>query len=280
MNEHDPLTEQIVRLSQNAPSADFDPFDDIQRGQKALRRRRVRGLAGVAAVAILLAGAGAAANYVTDQPDNTARSETTERPDLRFAANTPSVLCITQLSESDRLSQLGPSPSAGDRRSAAGAPPWQHPSIATDLVNYRKTAQKVLDPSGQHLDAAVTNVQYGCNPSNGQLATLGTRLGWTTAGAHGLVTIDVATRDYDKEPSEQGSQLHTGLPDNVTYASTKQTDNGQIVFVKRSDGLTVTVSTNDTWANSDSPVPDLPSVSSLVELAASPGLTFPSHGES
>jgi len=61
---------------------------------------------------------------------------------------------------------------------------------------------------------------------------------------------------------------------------TERTDDGQIVFVERSDGLTVTVSTHSSWGISDTPVPDLPSVRTLVELAASPEPTFPTPGES
>lgn len=53
----------------------------------------------------------------------------------------------------------------------------------------------------------------------------------------------------------------------------------QTVAVDRNDGLSVIVTTSDGWGNNTAsgmpPVTDLPGIDKLVELAASPQLTFP-----
>lgn len=287
MNENDPLTERLIRLSRNAPMSDVDPLDDIQRGRAALHRRRLRGVGGIATVAVVMVGLGAATVHIADQTGHkTAVPASTGQSDVRLVSNTPSVLCLEQLSELDREGHLDSSEAATGR---SVSPAWQHPSVSTDLVNYRKAAAAILDPSGKHLDAAITNIQYECNPSNGRLVTLGTKLGWTDSDANGVLIIKVASPGYYKEPSavlngNRWSQVHSNLPQGVTFASASEQPGGRAAFVQRSDGLTVMVTTNSSWGADTRPgtaaVLDLPSVDKLIEFAASPVLTFPASGRS
>lgn len=290
MNDLDLLSDRLNELSQSAPAPAADPLNDIRRGQKALRRRRVRGAAGTTA-ALVVVGVISATIQLPGSPGNpgdpgeVSRSGT-NRALVEAASNSISSLC---LEEFNRLQEFNRPPESRPRFPAPrkGPPPrpaWEHPAVKPQLDAYRQAAAAILDPSGKHLDAEVTDIQFSCNVANSRLARLGTKLGWTSSGALGMVQLEVVSPEYDQKPHivmnhHRWTVTTANLPAGVTKAWATEYQRGRAVYVERQDGLTVAVDANGTWGNNvapgSPPARDLPAIDKLLKLAASMSLTLP-----
>ena len=141
-----------------------------------------------------------------------------------------------------------------------------------------------MDPSGTHLAADVTNIQFGCNMANNLLTSLGTTLGWTNSGALGMVRLEVVSPEHGEKPQivinhDRWTATEENLPAGVTKAWVAEYQGGRAVYVKRQDGLTVAVDAAGTWGNNAAPgspsARDLPTIDKLLKLAASESLTLP-----
>ena len=161
--------------------------------------------------------------------------------------------------------------------------PWEDPSVAPVLASYRQAAAALLDPAGRHLqDADTSNVQYGC--SSGRLTELGTKLGWRSGSALGLVQLAVVSPKHGDEPQvvlahDRWTPYDGKVPAGITAARVSDDDGDLAVVAEREDGLTVAVDTQGVWGNNMPPgsasATDLPGVGELLTLAASPQLTLP-----
>ena len=298
MSDLNPLSDRLDELGRAAPAPAVDPSDDIRRGRRALRHRRVRGAAGIS-VALVAVGIAAVAVNISSNPGPGGSGgggiSSTERPFIAAASRATSTLCLEQLSRLDRVNrsqgqeESAPPPQAqvSTETDGPGRPPWQQPDVAAQVVDYRKAAAAILDPSGTHLDAAVTNLQYGCNPLNGQLATIGTKLGWTNSGALGVVQLEIVSPEHDEKPQivlghDHWNPIEKNLPAGLTKASATEYKGGRAVVVERRNGLTVAIDANGSWGNNAAPkaapARDLPTIDQLLKLAASESLTLPSTG--
>ena len=165
----------------------------------------------------------------------------------------------------------------------ADEPPWENPSVAPVLASYRQAAAAILDPDGRHLQAAdASNIQYGCRSD--RLSKLGTKLGWKSGAALGLVQLEAAPRKFGGElqavlAHSRWTPYDGKVPDGITAARVADYDDGLAVVAEREDGLTVAVDTQGVWGNNmppgSAPATDLPGVERLLTLAASPQLTLP-----
>jgi len=168
------------------------------------------------------------------------------------------------------------------------------PGTKAALRSYRQAAAAILDPAGRHIDPLDSersdNIQLStaCDPRTGQhLTALGTKIGWTSGGALGVVELSVVSPDKD-DPG-RAYVNHTGwtdypgrLPAGVVRA--RVTDyveggGGHAVVATRTDGLEVGVDAAGVWGNNVAPgspvATSLPSVEDLLALAASPFLVLP-----
>jgi len=280
MNELDAFSERLHELGQRAPVPVVDPVHDIRRGRIALRRRRTRAAAGatttLVAAGVVLAtvpgrGAGAdPAPVVTSQPSRSS----SPRP----------VTVAEQLCGEGGAVSGGKALGTVRRRigEVASTAPWQEPAVARLLADYRSVTAAVLDPAGRHLDRRVSNVQSSCD-GDGRLTSLGTKLGWKSGRALGMVQIEVGRGPADDFQIVMGHDRWTAdeqsLPAGVVKVRVADDEGGRAVVVKRADGLTVAVDTAGVWGNNAAPgspaAGDLPGVGKLVRLAADERLTLP-----
>lgn len=287
MNDLDPLSVRLDELSQSAPASAVDPLDDIRRGQTALRRRRVRGAAGITTALVAVAVVAATVNF-PGNPGNPGGGSpgSTAHPRIEVASNSISSLCLeerSRLDEFNRAPESRPSLPA-PRKAEPPRPRWEHPAVAPQLAAYRQAAAAILDPSGTHLAADVTNIQGGCDPLNVRLTSLGTKLGWTSSGALGMVQLEVVSPEHFQKPQivinhDRWTATEENLPAGVTEAWVADYPGGRAVYVERQDGLTVAVDATGTWGNNvapgSPPARDLPTIEKLLKLAASESLILP-----
>lgn len=185
----------------------------------------------------------------------------------------------------------------GTASTGPGAKP--DPSLAAAaaaLDGYRAVMASILDPSGDHIDAATlprsqnmqTNVLCDQKTGDTQLVMLGTTLGWTAGGALGVVRLQVVAPDSAEKPGiatdykgwrDAGTRLPAGV-DTARVTTYDVDGGGRAVVVARADGLTVAVDAGGRWGNNVGPgspsATELPSIQDLLRLAASPRLEFPS----
>ncbi len=313
MNELDELTDRMHELGSRAPVPAADPFLDIRRGRSALRQRHARRAAGVTttlvavgAVATALPGlhllGGDSVNRTQLQPaGDTATSFTT--PSTTTPTPSGTDLCTVEAtSPTGALTSHGNK--NGNRESTEAVPgndipdlPFENdPKVDAVVSGYRTTAGVILDPSGKHLDPVDSrrsgSIQSGvhCDPQTGyQLTSLGTKIGWTSGGALGMIQIEVVSPEHDEQPQvlithATWEHWRTTAPlpggvSNVRVANYVEDGGGRAVVVKRQDGLTVAVDAAGVWGNNAAPgsppARGLPKIDTLVELAASPELTLP-----
>ncbi|RNL63104.1 hypothetical protein EFK50_15445 [Nocardioides marmoriginsengisoli] len=281
MNDLDVLTDRLRDLGQRAPVPVADPLLDIRRGRLALRRRRARSVAGlttavvaVGSVAVtvpLLAprGSGDPALQPAASPSGAVTPDTTPTTD-------PCVITV-------RRGQ-GVTPLSGSREYA------ETPEVVAALASYRAAAAAVLDPAGRHLEPVGSerndNVQAGYDCRAKELTSLGTKLGWTTGDALGVVQLEVVAPEHDEKPqivlAHDGWRPYDGaLPAGVRKARVVvyyEDGGGRAVVAERADGLAVAVDAAGVWGNnvvSGTASARTPSVAELLALAASPRLTLP-----
>jgi|SRR5664279_2607843 len=302
MKDHDLLADRMGRLGQNAPEAAVNPLDDVRRGQRALRHRRAVGAAGITVTLAIIGVASATLvlpdDSARDTPIASTPSESTPSPStptpstpdsrsIEVSAAAISALCQVQ---ADRLEQLnqppGSQPTFPRPRKTELSPSWENPAVAPQLAAYQQAAALILDPSGTHLDSEVSNVQFGCNPANDRLTSLGTKLGWSSSGALGVVRLEVVTPEQAKASqiimSHEGwIRTNDNLPTGISKAWVTDYEDGRAVYVERQDGLTVAVDANGKFGNNVSPgspsAADLPTDEKLLQLAASTLLGLPNY---
>lgn len=289
MNDLNLLSDRLDQLGRSAPTPAVEPLDDVRRGQKALRRRWACGAAGVATAVVAVGVLSAIVNLPGDPGDpNNPGSDSpgsTARPRIEAASGTVSSLC---LQESSRLLEFGQTPetvrSPDPRKAEERRPEWEHPAVAPQLAAYGQVAAAILDSSGTHLDTRVTNVQYGCDPQNVRLTSLGTTFGWTSSGARGMVQLEVVSPEHSEKPQivishDRWIATKENLPAGVTKAWATEYHGGRAVYVERQDGLTVAVDAVGTWGNNVAPgspqARDLPTIAKLLRVAAGESLTLP-----
>ncbi|WP_244929322.1 hypothetical protein [Nocardioides sp. W7] len=306
MNDLDQFADRLRALGQRAPVPIADPLLDIRRGRVALRRRHARSAAGVTTALVaagavattfpglhLPGGGGSTAIAPAGSPSGATSPTTSPLP----TAKDP---CTIEAPADGDTTVLPGAIQRGEGIGASKSEPGDvltienDPQVAAALPAYREAAAAILDPSGEHLDRAdrkrSNNVQASsyCDPKTGEhLTRLGTKIGWTGGGALGVIQIEVVTPAHDDEPqtvlNHAGWTAYQGqLPTGVSAAEVASYSNdggGHAVAVERADGLTVTIDAAATWGNNvapgSAPATDLPGIDKLVELAASPELTFP-----
>ncbi|RLV57567.1 hypothetical protein D9V41_02785 [Aeromicrobium phragmitis] len=282
MNDSDLLSDRLDELGQRAPAPAADPLHDIRRGQRALRRRRVRGAAGIATAVVAVGAVSATIYFPGEQGRSGGSLGGAVIPHVEVGSNEVSGFC---LDESGGRRVLNP---AEDTQNADPAsPPQEHPAVTSQLASYHQAAAAVLDPSGTYLTADGANLQFGCDRETGQLARLGTKFGWSSAGGLGMVQLEVISPEHGEEQSqiialrEQWSAIEENLPPGVSAARVSEYQGGRAVSVERHDGLMVTIDANESWGNNaapgSAPATELPGVDRLLELAASESLTLPDH---
>ncbi|GAB2458787.1 hypothetical protein GCM10027062_43320 [Nocardioides hungaricus] len=305
MNDLDVLTDRLHELGRRAPVPAADPLHDIRRGRAALRRRHARGAAGVT-TALVAVGAVATNVPTLHWPGgggDTAIAPAGSPSDV--ASSTPTA--SPSPAEKDPCTIEAPSPSAtggltlnengeGIASTEGEVPelPFENdPEIIAAQRAYQQAAATILDPTGEHIDLTSKfnkilggDGSWTCDPATGpRLTGTGTKIGWESGDALGLIDVEVALTDEEEKPTsaeERWSAYEGRLPDGVTKARVAEHGSdggGNTVVVERTDGLTIAVTTAGTWGNNmppgSPPATDLPGVDELLTLAASPLLTFP-----
>ena len=290
MNDLDELTDRLHELGQRAPVPAADPLLDIRRGRSALRRRHARSAAGVT-TALVAVGVSAtslpALNWSGGSGDTVL--EPAAGPST-VTAPTPNVTPTSAAKDPCTITEEADGELSGP---AELLPSFSDPEIIAAEHVYQQAAATILDPSGKHIDLSQKYNEvvggggsFSCDPKTGpRLTGAGTKIGWASGDALGLIGIDVALTEEAEKPlvdEARWSAYNGELPDGVTKArvADHSTDGGgHSVVVERTDGLTVAITTSATWGNNmppgSAPATDLPGIDKLLELAASPQLTFP-----
>ncbi len=307
MNDLDALSRRLDELGRRAPVPEADPLLDVRRGRVALlRRRRARNVTAITTTVLAVGAAVVAAPLLIGPVGPTGGETASLRP-----AGSPSAASDQSAQALCSLARLGGLASGSGRQvwptaesvqsdrivpsETSESEPWKDPAVAPVLAAYRQAAVQHLDPVGKHLDldGEVTNVQTGCDEDG--LVSLGTKLGWESGDALGVVQVEVvsparrgdtaSTSERLVEPPQivMGHSRWTAydgaLPAGVRKARVADDADGHAVVVKRDDGLTVAVDAAGVWGNNAAPgspsAGDLPSVEQLLALAASPLLVLP-----
>lgn len=283
MNDVDELADRLHELGERAPFPVGDPNHDIRRGRTALRRRRrIRGAVGVTAAlaavglaaaslpALNLLGSGDTVVMPAGGPSKSTAQKSVTAPKVTSKSSShPKNLCV----------------------STAKTAFQPTPAELAAVKAYHETAVKTLDPSGKHLDPAdKAGLETGgggtCDPKTGPHGgALGTKIGWNSGGQLGVIEIEVDAPDQH----QPGLILTTGwkpydgpLPTGIAKAKvvdySYHGQSGHTVLARRADGSTVVIDANPFWGNNDvpgsPPATGLPGVQKLLELAASPMLTW------
>lgn len=300
MNELDELTDRLHQLGNRAPVPAADPLLDIRRGRSALRRRHACSAAGVT-TALVAAGAVATTLPGLHLPGGGGGTSTVLAPAGSPSAPSPSSSSTaenpctiealsatgTTFGESVATSEGGDLPELGSENNA---------QVAAAIAAYQDAAAAILDPSGEHLDAADNQrsggIQSGsyCDPKTGEhLTSLGTTIGWTSDGALGMIRIEVVSPAHEGQPQIllahatwehwRSTEPLPGGVINVRVSTYSEDGGGRAIVVERPDGLTVAIDAAGRWGNNaapgSAPATDLPEIDKLVQLAASPALTIP-----
>ncbi|MET8521676.1 hypothetical protein [Nocardioides sp. NPDC004968] len=146
------------------------------------------------------------------------------------------------------------------------------------LQKYRDVLAEHLDPTGEHLEKAVSNMQSG---DAGSGRTIGTKLGWTVEGEDGLGMVQLAVG-----PGWDGAGLLCDDPgwtcEGVNHPGAKvariATHGGARTYaVERSDGTVVTITLDSLFGNNSTiPVSDVDlGEKEVMAAAADPRLVVP-----
>lgn len=297
MNDLDVLSRRLDELGRRAPVPEADPLLDIRRGRAALlRRRRARNAAAIATTITAVVGI-VVATPLLGGPGHDApgAGEVTFQP-ASPSASTPAdqaapPLCSREWAMSmdgqQALDQVRERHHGDDGVGHLYGPgmlpkPWKDPALAPALASYRQAVAETLDPSGRHLDRKVTNVQSSCGEDG--LVRLGTKLGWRSGDAVGLIQVEIVAPHHEEQPQivmdhDRWAAYDGVLPAGVHQARVADDGDGHAVVVERDDGLTVAVGAAGVWGNNAAPgspsAGDLPTVEEILALAASPSLTLP-----
>lgn len=289
MNDLDELTNRLHELGQCAPVPAADPFLDIRRGRAALRRRHARRTAGVTTA---LVAVGVTATSLSALNGSVGSGDTVRQPAASPSTRTSTTSSPTPTPAAKDLCTLT-AEADGEMSGPADLLPFHNdPEIVAAERAYQQAAVAILDPAGRHVDLTRKHneVSHGgswaCDPQTGpRLKTTSTYIGWESGDALGSIGIEVSRTDEPEKPimNEARWTAYDGtLPNGVTKALfTHQGAVGgvQSLVVERTDGLTIYLTTSGTWGNNMPPgsplATDLPGIDKLVELAASPELTFP-----
>lgn len=283
MDEIETLASRLQDLGGQAVLPPTDVAFDVARGRTALRRRNARRGAGVAVLTL-----GAAAVAVPALVDARVVSGPHLVPSGAMSAH-PYNLCKVDASDF----RSGTTVVQGEGVFMSTTPGASivifGPDSSAARHSYQRTAAAILDPTGTHTnlkrDADSNQSGWGCDPATGDyLTSVGTTIGWTTNGALGDIRLSV-----DSPRSDQPSQVEMfhdnwsvyrgPLPAGLTSTRVAYFANGHAVVAQRRDGLKVSVEADGVWGNNAAPgsraATDLPGIEKLLELAASPRLTFP-----
>lgn len=280
MNDLDDLTDRLHDLGRRAPVPAADPLLDVRRGRTALRRRHARSAAGVTTALVAVGvtasslpglGWSRGSDEKVLQPAADSSTTTAPAPSSAPSSATTDPCIVTE---------------------AEFRPVVSGPEVDAAQRAYGQAAAAILDPSGQHIDLSqpyneiTGSGSFRCDPTTGDLSlgNVGARIGWASGDALGMIVISVALTEEVEEPEDNGGRwsAYDGvLPDGVVRARTADfsTNGGHSVIVERTDGLTVIVVANGAWPrevpSGAVPATELPGIGKLLELAASPQVTFP-----
>lgn len=286
MNDVDALNERLQELGRHAPMPSVEVSDDVHRGRVALRRRHARRRAGAGTTLLAL---GAVATVLPNLP----RTDHATDPAIHPAAKPsgqPYNFCAVTAPPATATASAVPHEGIGTSVIPPGQMHSDFDGLDTSaLAGYREAAAAILDPSRQHLDLAdaANNIQGGiaCKSGSGRYLTeLGTRIGWKSGPALGVVRIDVGSPELDQPLQVVGmntgwSPYRGALPAGVMSARVTESSDGRAVVVKRNDGLTVAIEAEGVYGNNVAPgspaATNLPGIDQLLALAASPELTLP-----
>lgn len=176
----DDLGDRLHQLASRVPPPVVPVRDDVTRGRR--RRRRVQ-LAVVGGAALALAVVGAASTVVPDL--------VSADPAPGFSGSTgapsPSAAVSTSPGPGEPVERdIEPSKAPGLFERHGGAGGMAEITGNEALQRYRQVLVDHLDPTGEHLDPSVTNMQSGGRTS------LGTKLGWSNDGESGLGMVQVS----------------------------------------------------------------------------------------
>jgi hypothetical protein len=251
----------------------------VRRGRANVRRRRALGTA----AALCVLGTAYAAGAVTGAigPRNTGP--------VTMVADTPTPTATAASAGQPRSSCEVLDPGTGELlpHRVGSAQTTTDPAPSTHsfdhylptLRTYRDLLVTHLDPQQQHL-LDVDNVQPG---SDGACTTtsLGTKLGWQSAGAGGLGMVQVeVTASWDDggvHLAHDGWRRTDPLPAGATDAYVVDYPLGTAVAVTRADGITVAIDASSLFANnSTTPVAPMPiTTEQLLPAAADRGFKLP-----
>lgn len=243
----DRLAQGLGRLASTAPLPAVD--DDLERGRRALRRRRglLAGGFGAAAVAsvALLAAMIPGRPSVVDDPTPAAPSSTPAVPSpAEPSVPVPAPRCVE-----DRLGG-DPGTATQDRQAAA-------PDL---LRTYRAILAEHLDPDDAHLQRRASGEQSGtgvdpaCPEGTMRLMSYGTKLAWRVPGDQGLGMLQVEVSDGDWQDAQVRLSHDSWQPrpvdlPGVAVAEVATYDDGVAVVVHRTDGLSIAIDANALFGN-------------------------------
>lgn len=176
----DDLGDRLHQLASRVPPPVVPVRDDLTRGRR--RRRRVQ-LAVVGGAALAVAVVGVASTVVPDL--------VSADPAPGFSGSTgapsPSAAASTSPGTAEPVERdIEPSRAPGFFELHGGAGGMAEITGNEALQRYRRVLADHLDPTGEHLDPSVTNMQSGGSTS------LGTKLGWSNDGESGLGMVQVS----------------------------------------------------------------------------------------
>ncbi|MXG92101.1 hypothetical protein [Nocardioides flavescens] len=278
MTAHPPEEELARRLTALAePVRSPLPPSEIDRLAR-LGRRRMRRTRAATTLAVSGLAASAVAIGVSAAPGDRGSS-----PDDASYASDPAATTAAPTAGPSSGPTSGPTSGSSATGSCASGPVEGRGPLGghgATLRTYRDLLAAHLDPTGQHLAAAVSNVQSGSDRCG--LNSLGTKLGWSspTGPGLGMVQVEVTTGPWAQAQvrmSREGWQRLPDLPTGVVAGWASEDQSGRAVGLTRADGTTVAVEVDALFGN-DSLTPvdgiDL-STEQLVAAAADPGFVLP-----
>ena len=268
------LENQLRALAGTIEAPHAAVTDDVARGQRAARGRRVTVMAGAAAACAAIAVVSVTLPGVLDQTNDrpapyTGDGKATPLPGPDPTPKTP---------EDGEVVAPFTDPNAGSSEIPGMGGPETMYVYLPEFKKWNNVLAEHLDPQRLHLEKvtkATINVQSSSTIESA--GALGSRFGWTNSGESGLGMLQISVAagwPYAEAWCESTCAPITvaGSPRALTYES----NGSRSVAVERGDGLVVTLTTDALFGNNSiEPVAGMDlSIDDLAEAAADPKITL------